>query len=327
MLKATLGKARGEKSLLVVNDLTPNIENLISKLRELNFFDFCVHVPFKTIEKDLRRKIKVQRIFKRNQFKIDSVETQSDINVYDDFIRQADINLFPDLGLTPAYFILKYPTNFIRMIEEGEGAYFLRISKLKEFKRKYIFSTFIGGGLDDEVKEIEVQFPEKLDPRVRSKGKLLALGDMLRGISDHAQLRIIHAFMGGLNMEIEGQKKLLLITQPFSEDRLISEEKKIKLYHQLLEPYINTHAIYIKPHPRERTEYDRAMKYPHVVIPQGFPLEMFDMMKGIRFELGITVCSSALYNINCVDQKIIPGRDYIKKSLPQNWQEKFLSIS
>lgn len=328
MLKATVGKERGEKSLLVINDLTPHIENLLVKLREHNFFDFHVYVPFKSIDKEIHsKKFLLTRLFAPNQSKINAVEKRSDITIYEDFVSQAEINLFPDLGLTPAYFILKYPNNYIRMIEEGEGAYFLRISKFKEFKRHVIFNTFIGGGLDAEIKEIEVQFPEKLNPRVQKKGKLLALRKMLSELSPEAQNNIIQVFMSDLKMDVDGQKKLLLITQPLSEDRHITEDEKIKLYHQLLAPYVGSYSIFIKPHPRELTDYSRVMRYPFVIIPQGFPLEMFDLLKDIRFELGITVCSSALYNMSCVDQKLIPGRHYIKKSLPAKWPEMFLNTA
>jgi len=322
ILKTIYRKEKDTKSLIIINDLTPGIDKIFARLTENTFFDYLLQVPFKKIERKIKKENNLFfRIIKRNKHIVEFVETDSEILKYDEFIRNSEINIFPDLGLTPSYFLLKYKKNYIRMVEEGEGAYFLRVGKLKAFKRKYILNSFIGGGLDNEVREIEVQLPEKLNKRLGKKGKRFELKKMEDNLSIENREKILEIFMSGIEMDLSGQKKLLLITQPL-EETFMSEENKIKLYNQILEKY-SDYSIYIKLHPREVTEYKGRLNYNFTIIPGGFPLEMFDLLKGINFELGITVCSSALYNMNCVEKKIILGREYLKKPLPPNWQDLY----
>lgn len=125
--------------------------------------------------------------------------------------------------------------------------------------------------------------------------------------------------MGGISVNLNGKKKLLLITQPLSEDGHMSEDQKIRLYNDILNPFVSEYTFFVKAHPRELTDYRGKLNYEFTLIPQGFPLEMFDLLKGVHFETGITVSSSSLSNIQCVDKKIQLGRIYFKQCLPANW--------
>lgn len=323
ILKVIYSDRRNTKNLLIINDLTPGIAKILSRLSEDGFFDFSIQIPFKKIERKIKNEINIlPRVFNRNKLIVEFVEANSEILMYNEFIENAEINIFPDLGHTAAYFLLKYKNNHIRMVEEGEGAYYLRVSRFKAFKREYLLNTFIGGGLDKEIKEIEVQFPEKLDKRVIQKGRKLALKEMVSKLTNQDRERILKIFMSGIEINIDEKKKLLLITQPL-EESWMTEEKKIILYNQILSRYSNEYTVFIKPHPRENTDYNGKLDCPIIIIPGDFPLEMLDLLQGIYFDLGITICSTALYNMNNVDKKIILGRTYLTEPLPSNWYELY----
>jgi hypothetical protein len=319
ILKIIYSTDKQAKKLIVINDRTPGIERTFKSLRESGYFDFVVHVPFVAISKKINTSKFLSRVINRNKNVIQFVEANSEIQQYDNFIKSAEINLFSNLGLSPAYFLLRYKNNFFRMIEDGEGNYISRIGRFQAFKRKYILNTVIGEGLDKEVREIEVQFPEKLNSRIAKKGKRLELKKMEEGLSADNLENILRIFMGGVEVHIEGKKKLLLITQPLSEDGHMNEIQKIKLYNTILKPYANEYTVFVKGHPRELTDYHGKLNYVFTQIPQGFPLEMFDLLKGIHFEVGITVSSSSLANIACVDEKILLGRNYFTQPLPDDW--------
>jgi hypothetical protein len=319
ILKIIYSTDKQAKRLLVINDRTPGIERIFKPLTESGYFDFVVHVPFVAISRKINESKFLSRVINRNKNVIQFVEADSDIQKYDAFIKSAEINLFSNLGLSPAYFLLRYRNNFFRMIEDGEGNYISRIGRLQAFKRKYILNTVVGEGLDKEVREIEVQFPEKLNSRISEKGKKLELKKMERELSTRDLEKILGIFMGGVDIHIEGQKKLLLITQPLSEDGYMSESQKIKLYNTMLKPYATAYTVFVKGHPRELTDYRGKLNYNVTLIPQGFPLEMFDLLKGIHFEVGITVSSSSLTNIKCVDKKIMVGRACFSQPLPADW--------
>lgn len=306
------------KSLLILDNHTPGIEAILPGFRRSGFFDFCIQVPFRTIHLMMKNKKGFfSRTINKNKLSIEFVDQNSEILQYDDFIRNSEINLFYGLGLTSSYFILKYSHNHIRLLEDGEGNYYTRLSALKVFKRKYILNTFIGEGIDSAVKEVEVQFPEKLDRRVRAKGRKLELKKMQDQLSEEESNRILEIFLNDQRINFSTGKMLLLITQPFSEDKYFSEERKVDLYNEILSEYANGYSIFIKPHPRELTDYSGKINYNFTEIPRSFPLEMFNLLKNIHFDIGITVFSSGLNNLNCVEKKIVLGkevRDKLKDS-------------
>jgi hypothetical protein len=322
ILKIIYSTEKQAKNLIVINDRTPGIERIFKSLQESGYFDFVVHVPFVAISKKINKSKFLSRVINRNRNVIQFVEANSEIQRYDEFIKNAEINLFSNLGLSPAYFLLRYKNNFFRMIEDGEGNYISRIGRFQAFKRKYILNTVIGEGLDKQVREIEVQFPEKLGSRIIKKGKKLELKKMEHELSAAHLENILNIFMGGVEITVEGKKKLLLITQPLSEDGHMSEAQKIKLYNTILKPFANDYTVFVKGHPRELTDYRGKLNYNFNMIPQGFPLEMFDLVKGIHFEIGVTVSSSSLANIQCVDKKIVVGRAYFSQLLPADWYAK-----
>ncbi len=319
ILKIIYSTDKHAKKLIVINDRTPDIEKIFKPLKDSGYFDFVLPVPFVKISKKINTSKFLSRVINRNKNVMEFVESNSDIQKYDSFIKSAEINLFSGLGLSPAYFILRYKNNFIRMLEDGEGNYISRIGHFQAFKRKHLLNTVIGEGLDKEIREIEVQFPEKLSKRLVKKGKKLELKKMEQELSDEDLEKIVRIFMGNEEICVEGKKKILLITQPLSEDGHMSEVQKIKLYNDILKPYASEYSVFVKGHPRELTDYNGKLNYPFTSIPQGFPLEMFDLLKGIHFEAGITVSSSSLANIKCIDKKIMLGRMYFKQPLPADW--------
>lgn len=319
ILKVIYSADKLSKKLIVINDRTPDVERIFKPLEDSGYFNFVVHVPFVKISNKIKKSKFLSRVINRNKNVMEFVETNSEIQKYDAFIKNAEINLFSNLGLSPAYFILRYKDNFIRMLEDGEGNYISRIGHFQAFKRKYILNTVVGEGLDKEIREIEVQFPEKLSKRLAKKGKKLELKKMEQELRAEDLEKIIDIFMGGHDICVEGKKKLLLITQPLSEDGHMTEVQKLKLYNDILKPYADAYSVFVKGHPRELTDYRGKLNYAFTSIPQGFPLEMFDLLKGIHFEVGVTVSSSSLSNIKCVDKKILLGRTYFKQPLPADW--------
>jgi Glycosyltransferase family 52 len=305
------------KNLLILNDHTPEIEKIIPALRANGFFDHYLFVPFRKIEAQVKRdKGFIGKILNRNKTIIHAVEHNSDIQSYGDFIATSELNFFYVWGYPSAYFVLKYPDNYSRIIEDGTRNYFLKTSHVKLFKRKYLLRTYIGDGFDDTVKEIQVQRPEELDPRVRHKGTHLPFKEMQNRLSPEENERILNVFMAGHSLLNDSQKKLLVITQPLSEDDFITEEYKVSLYRQIIDDYAGQYKVYLKPHPRELTNYRQQLQREFVEIPRSFPLEMLDLMKTITFEKGVTLFSSSLSNLECIEQKIQLGKAHVKEFLP-----------
>jgi hypothetical protein len=309
ILRLIYSTEKSSKSLLVVNDHTPGMNEILPALRSSGFFDDVVQVPFVALDKRMRK----ENNWLKRLLKVKYVEANSDILRVAEFIRRSEINLFYNLGLTSAYFLLKYPSNFIRMLEDGERNYLPRVSRFTAFKRRYVLRTVMGDGLDPEVKEIHVQDINRLNERVRHKGRTLPLAQMQDNLKPAEYAKILGLFLNNQTIQLHGTRRLLLITQPFSEERYFDESSKIRLYEKVLSPYVGRYEIFIKPHPRELTRYADAFKYKVTEIPRAFPLEMFNLLKNIDFDLGVTLYSSGLKNMANVKQKIFLGKAYLKE--------------
>lgn len=308
MLLSLNRKDANSKSLLILNDHTPQLEKIISALQENGFFDHYLTVPFRKIERQVKKDKGIAgKIINRNKTIIQAVENNSDIGSFTDFIAASELNLFYLWGYPSAYFVLKFPNNYSRIIEDGARNYVLKTSYFKLWKRKYLLRSYIGDGFDDAIKEIRVQNPEQLDSRIRYKGTKLAFQEMQEKLSLEENSKILRVFMKGYDLTMDDRKKLLVITQPL-EDTFFQEEDKISLYRQIIDQYANDYAVYVKPHPRELTNYKQLLKRDFIEIPRAFPLEMLDLMQTITFDLGITFFSSSLNNLNCIQKKIQLGR-------------------
>lgn len=317
LLKTLYERDPSREYLVILNNHTPNIERLIPRLLETGLFKDVIQVPFITLSKRrLKESSLWDRTFARKKSIVKFIDENSALPTYDDFIRNSEINLVYNQGLSSSYFLSKYKGTFMRLLEDGVRNYNSSVSKFRYIKRKYILGAVIGDGMDDELKEILVQYPERLDNRVRHKGKKLPLQEMQANLTLQQQQMIMNIFMDGQSFDVTTTNNMLIITQPLSEDRFVTESYKVKLYQDILDTYGKGYHVYIKSHPRELTDYAHTLTGDFTCLPGSFPLELFDFIKGVQFKLGVTIFSSALENINCIAEKITLGKSYVKELLP-----------
>lgn len=302
------------KNLVIINNHIPEFDKVIPILKENGFFDHHLSVPLTRIGR--QKKNSIQKIFRR-KILIHQIDSDTDILKFEDFIRNAEINVFNNQGPAYIYFLRKFKKSYIRLMEDGLGNYYELIGKFTEFKRRYILRTIIGAGLDDQIKEIFVQHPEKVIDRLKPKARKLDLEKMLGALSNTEKNKIFNVFMQGISINLSGTNSVLLLTQ--AVDNYMSEEQKISIYNQLLSHYATTHTIFIKPHPRETTDYAKVLNYPVTIIPKSFPVEMLDLLDETSFDVGLTICSSSLNNLKCLKKRVFLGIEYLKKPIPENW--------
>ena len=87
--------------------------------------------------------------------------------------------------------------------------------------------------------------------------------------------------------------KQILLTQPFSETELITEDEKIEMYKQILSK-IGHNDIIIKPHPREKTNYSKYFPN-YVILNTKAPMQLLTL-NGIKFESAYSINSTALFD-------------------------------
>lgn len=123
------------------------------------------------------------------------------------------------------------------------------------------------------------------------------LWDDLKNERKEEILNIFNVSLEEVEILKKENEKVLLLTQPLSEDGIIEEKEKIELYKQIiLERKIK--KIYIKPHPREKTNYIEVFKNIGVevkILSNKFPAEIF-MLLDMKFKKVITIFSTAALN-------------------------------
>lgn len=311
---AILKAYHAPESLLVATDFTPNMIQFVPRIEKEKIFKEIVFIESNAkVMPSYDKHSFLDKTFHRSRCIFKAFEHNSDIRFHSDFIKNAEINLFMALGYTSAYFVDKYRDSFIRMIEDGERTYATRLGVLKILKRKRIYKTFIGEGLDEEIVEIEVQNPERLNEKIRHKGSKLDLKKLSGEISDVESKQLLRIFSVDIIKVPNHKGGTLLITQPLSEDSFISEEEKIELYKKILNEYTDGEKIFIKVHPREKTDYKNVFEVDYQIISKDFPIELLDLLPNIYFKKSITIWSSAVNNLNCIGEKIFLGMDYDKR--------------
>ena len=236
------------------------------------------------------------------------------------------------------YFI--YYFRNIVMLEEGMQIYkaFVRNEAFwLKFLKYRVLGIIRPNGVDERIREIWVQYPEKLPITIRHKGVRIDLSELFFKMEESDCLDVFKHILGfsGNIMEIlrevfaEKEDITLLITQPFSEDKLISEAEKIDIYKKIVQSIElnNSQAgcLIIKPHPRETTDYSQIFDNA-IIIPNGFPMEMIRFAwekKDIGISFAVTVDSTAILNIKEFCERIqVYGNCDITKTLSSKYPLK-----
>ncbi len=155
-------------------------------------------------------------------------------------------------------------------------------------------------GLSDKIEKIYLTGIAEIPKIIKNKVEIIDIKEKWKQLPEEEKKGILNIF--NINNSIleklqKKEKRILLITQTFSEDGFISEEEKIKMYKEIVEMYPNQKVV-IKPHPRETTDYKKI--FPSLDIIEGkFPLEVL-MLLGVEFKEVVTVYSTAALNFKGV---------------------------
>ena len=181
------------------------------------------------------------------------------------------------------------------MFEDGFRNYGIKNQKGTNIQKlKSIFGYLSPKKEIIKAKKIYLTSFTKLYPGLKEKVEVININTLWQKKSEHEKQKILHIF--GLDSKISKkiyEKKYLLLTQPLSEDNILSEEEKIEIYRKILKNY-NQSKVIIKPHPREKTDY--KIFFPDVgIIEKKVPIELLELC-GFKIEEVITIFSTGILN-------------------------------
>ena len=197
--------------------------------------------------------------------------------------------------LGSSYF-LKY--NFY-LIEDGLALYTTFEIDKKRYKERYWVNKILGRkrgqGLEKNVKKIYVTKTSGIPDEIKEKIELINL-KKLWSLKTEQEKKDILNIIGIDLIDIKELKKAknILLTQPISEDFVVTEEEKIKIYRDIIDNY-GEEGLLIKPHPREKTDYKKFFSKA-IVIGKDFPFEIISLL-GIDIKNLITLFSTSVFSV------------------------------
>jgi hypothetical protein len=312
ILASIANKPKNVKSYLVYYNLDSAFSPLISQLKQCEYFDEMIGIP------DIRH-VKSRSILGRvkNLLFFPSIvnthfEKLCDLKNLQNTIANSEINVFATTTLFLKYIFINFPHNHYRILEDGLITYrkvHNPISRIIQLIHGVPYRSS-----DSIFKEIWVSHPQNLPLNAQKKAKKVILEDYIKPLSPLQKTNVVDFFLKDLQINNSKENKILVITQPLSEDGYISEAYKISLYKKIVDQYSRQNSkIYLKKHPREKTNYENEIPSLDGLIPGNFPLEILNLNPFIKFKTGITIFSSALENCNFIEEKIYLGEEWDPK--------------
>jgi hypothetical protein len=284
--------------------------NILEKInKNINWINNGIFIPDSEINKKfshgLKRILKVIYIDKYYK-KYCSV-----LEKYDDLLSESNIYIYHDNPITSKYLLNKFDEFYL--IEDGLANYSQENTGLRVYFKK-MFGIHPDFGRNPKIKKIYVKEPKKLPTEIRKKGCKFNINDFIQEMSYKNKKKIFKIFIDEIEIK-EKKNNILIITQPLSEDNFTSEREKINIYSKIIETYGEGCSIYIKPHPRELTDY-RSLKFNNItILNRTFPLEILNFLDENLFDTTVTLFSSAINNINFSTNKVFLGKKFINDFL------------
>ena len=305
LLKICTNQDKKSVNILVITDHIVNFKSFVVPLRELGLFFEVIIVEDKRLNELFKKNILNALFYKRNL--INFFEKETNLHNLDRF-KKVHINLFLDVTRTSHYFMYKFSD--ISLIEDGLCLYLTKKNSIREFVKKNLLGLPSTYGRDVRIRSIEATRPENLPTAIRQKAKLLDIAMLQNSITEIEKKQIIRFFLGEDSLDIIDKKKILILTGPYSEEKIISEDYKIELYRKIIQPYLQDYVVYIKPHPRELTDYWKRLPENVILLKHNFPIELLNQIVTDKFDKCIAIDSSALKNLSCVKEIIHLGIDF-----------------
>ncbi len=203
--------------------------------------------------------------------------------------------------LTGAGYFIK--NHEFHVIEDGIINYYAMADVDKQIKRessllkafKYATYLYYPYGFSRNVTKVYLTKEAEVPEILKNKIETVSLKKMWDRLSEEKKAEILYVF--GLNkslLEELSQKENILLTQPFSEDNIISEEEKTEIYKNIMKNYDESSTV-IKTHPREKTDYKTVFPKA-VILDKPFPFELFSLLEA-DFKRAVTVFSTSVMNL------------------------------
>ena len=306
-----------KNNILVIVEITPDIESLIEGLKKTTWFEDVFLMIGRKHQKKLAGKLTY--IINRKKI-VDLVDANNDhLKALKNGASEHDVYICsPDSAKN--YFIYKYKDHNKFMIEDGLKTYIKSAPRTFKKITSALVNRPLVNGFDKRITKVFATTPSELPKELKVKSEKLNWKITLSNLSKEKLNALSLAFLPSVNLNEEGlfpevKTKSIIITQTLNEDGVIElESEKIDICKNFVNQ-AKTELIYIKPHPREETDYGAIFKDDKriIILPKLFPAELLNIHPNLKFKKAFTAFSTAIDNLEQVEEKIKLGHKYFKK--------------
>jgi hypothetical protein len=117
----------------------------------------------------------------------------------------------------------------VYLIEDGLGLYRKKKNTIKELVKNLILGVPKSFGYDKKISKVEATNPSLLPQKIRDKSHKLDLNALTNKLTKTEKEILSDTFIGNIS-SLDINNKVLILTGPYSEEGIITEEYKVKIY-------------------------------------------------------------------------------------------------
>lgn len=162
-------------------------------------------------------------------------------------------------------------------------------------------------GSHEKVKKVYLT-RENNHPLIKNKVEVINIEECWNSKTEKEKKEILNIFnINYKDISSKNNDFVLLLTQPLSEDKLLSYDKELEIYKNIVNKFKNRKII-LKPHPREKKDYSEI--FPKIeIMDNSFPIELLNVI-GFEPETVASVISNSLLNFKNSKIYIYDGELY-----------------
>lgn len=138
---------------------------------------------------------------------------------------------------------------------------------------------------------------------IKDKVKIIEMEKNWNNLSENQKTKILNIF--NINSDfINLNNNVLILTQPLSEDKLMTFNEEIDIYSTMMKKF-EDYTPLIKPHPRDKKNYSEIFKGIKI-LDKNFPIELLNLI-GFNPSVVCSIVSTALLNFEKSEIYVFDG--------------------
>ncbi len=208
------------------------------------------------------------------------------------------------------------------LIEDGLGNYeepniVLDAYKRSKLKRclNYWGLYYPSWGVSKSVERIFLTSLSTIPSSVENKVVKINLQDQWFSLDSSRKEILLNFFLGDVSLS-NNSNRCLILTQCWSEYKIMTEQQKVDVYRRIIDIVRNSKQydeILLKVHPAETTDYKQYFPEVEVLI-YPVPLQILELI-GYNFKTMITVNSTAIFTSKCEHKILLIDEHIDEKTL------------